>query len=621
MKKQYITLGLVLLLTASYGQDKFTEKADKLFENYQYVEAIAEYQKLAEGKNANTYVYTQLADSYYNVFNMAEAAKWYAKATQNKTNAETYYRYAQTLKAMGNYQEANKQMDTFASLMPNDARAKEHKANPNYIPSLTNRSKMFDVATTTINSKDQSDFGAVLTNDNTLYFVSTRNTSKRTDKWANQPYLDIFQTTRNSDGTFSEPKPVSELNTAFHDGPVTISSDGNTMYFARDGHSAGQYERNKNNVKVGQQGIYKATKIDGKWSQIEALPFNSTTYSVTNPSLSKDGKTLYFASNMPGGMGESDIWKVSVGANGYGKPENLGPAVNTPGKENFPFIADEDILYYASSGKQGFGGLDIFKVDLKSSEPAQNLGKPVNTEKDDFSFSFNKSQNIGFFASNRNGMDAIYTAIPICSAEAIAIVTNKKTGALLSNASVAILDAKGNTIATKQTGSKGKVRYETDCETAYTFQVTAPDFETASFPVQKVKSGEVLVETPLLPVEVIITDKEVLLNPVFFDFDKSNITEQGANELNKLVTVMKNHPTMVIFVKSHTDSKGSAAYNLRLSEQRAQSTVQYLISKGVEKERISGKGFGNTEPKNNCTNCTEEQHAQNRRSEFIIIKK
>lgn len=621
MKKQYITLGLVLLLTASYGQEKVTEKADQLFENYQYVEAIAEYQKLAEGKNANAYVYTQLADSYYNVFNMTEAAKWYAKATQNKTNAETYYRYAQTLKAMGNYKEANKQMDTFAALIPNDARAKEHKANPNYIPSLTNRSKMFDVATTNINSKDQSDFGAVLTNDNTLYFVSTRNTSRRTDKWANQPYLDIFEATRNSDGTFSEPKPVSELNTAFHDGPVTISNDGNTMYFARDGHSAGQYERNKNNVKVGQQGIYKATKVDGKWSQIEALPFNSTTYSVTNPSLSKDGKTLYFASNMPGGMGESDIWKVSVTANGYGKPENLGPAVNTPGKENFPFIAEEDILYYASSGKQGFGGLDIFKVDLKSTEPAQNLGKPVNTEKDDFSFSFNKSQNIGFFASNRNGMDAIYTAIPICSAEAIAIVTNKKTGTLLSNASVAILDAKGNTIATKQTGSEGKVRYETDCETAYSFQVTAPDFETASFPVQKVKSGEVLVEAPLTPVEVIITDKEVLLNPVFFDFDKSNITEQGANELNKLVTVMKNHPTMVIFVKSHTDSKGSGTYNLRLSEQRAQSTVQYLISKGVEKERISGKGFGNTEPKSNCTNCTEAQQAQNRRSEFIIIKK
>lgn len=621
MKKQYITIGLLLLLTAGYGQDKFTQKADQLFENYQYVEAIGEYLKLAEGKNANAYVYTQLADSYYNVFNMAEAAKWYAKATQNKTSAETYYRYAQTLKAMGKYQEANKQMDTFASLMPNDVRAKEHKTNPNYIPSLTNRSKMFDVATTNINSKDQSDFGAVLTNDNTLYFVSTRNTSKRTDKWANQPYLDIFETTRNSDGTFSEPKPVSELNTAFHDGPVTISSDGNTMYFARDGHSAGQYERNKNNVKVGQQGIYKATKSDGKWSQIEALPINSTTYSVTNPSLSKDGKTLYFASNMPGGIGESDIWKVSIDINGYGKPENLGSAVNTPGKENFPFIADEDILYYASSGKQGFGGLDIFKVDLKSTEPAQNLGKPVNTEKDDFSFSFNKSQNIGFFASNRNGMDAIYTAIPICSAEAIAIVTNKKTGALLSNASVAILDAKGNTIATKQTGSEGKVRYETDCETAYTFQVTAPDFETASFPVQKVKSGEVIVTAPLTPVEVIITDKEVLLNPVFFDFDKSNITEQGANELNKLVTVMKNHPTMVIFVKSHTDSKGSAAYNLRLSEQRAQATVQYLISKGVEKERISGKGFGNTEPKINCTNCTEEQHAQNRRSEFIIIKK
>lgn len=622
MKKQYITLGLMLLLTAGYGQNKATEKADQLFESYQYVGAIEEYLKLAESKNANEYVYTQLADSYYNVFNMSEAAKWYAKATEGKAAAETYYRYAQTLKALGKYQDANKQMDAFARLMPNDVRAKEHKANPNYIPSLTNRTKMFDVAATNINSKGQSDFGAVLTNDKTLYFTSTRNTAKKTDKWANQPYLDIFQATRNEDGTFTEPKPVDELNTPFHDGPVTISSDGKTMFFARDGHSAGQYERSKNsNTKVGQQGLYKATKTDGKWGQIEALPINSTAYSITNPSLSKDGKTLYFASNMPGGLGESDIWKVSVEPTGYGKPQNLGAAVNTPGKENFPFITDDNILYFASSGKQGFGGLDVFKIDLGTSETAQNVGKPVNSEKDDFSFSFNKTLNIGYFSSNRDGSDAIYMATPVCSAEAIALVTNKKTGALLTNASVAILDAKGNIIATKQTNAEGKVSYNVDCETAYVFQATAPNFEAGTFPVQKIKSGEMMVETPLVPVEVIITDKEVLLNPVYFDFNKSNITEQGANELNKLVKVMKDHPAMVIMVKSHTDSKGSAAYNLKLSEQRAQATVQYLISKGIEKDRISGKGYGSSELKINCTNCTEEEHSQNRRSEFVIIKK
>jgi outer membrane protein OmpA-like peptidoglycan-associated protein/tetratricopeptide (TPR) repeat protein len=622
MKNIYITLSMFLFLTISYGQDKFTAKADKLFDTYQYVGAIEEYLKLAEGSNANEYVYKQLGDSYYAIFNTAEASKWYAKSVETKkATPETYYRYAQTLKGIGNYKEANKQMDVFASLLPNDSRAKEHKSNPNYIPSLVDKTKMFDVSPTTINSKNQSDFGAVLSNDKTLYFVSTRNTSKKTDKWNNQPYLDIFKSTRSDNGTLSEPIAVSELNTPFHDGPVTISDDGNTMFFARDGLSEGQYSKN-GNYKVGQQGLYKATKINEKWSNIEALPFNSTSYSVTNPSLSKDGKTLYFASNMPGGIGESDIWKVSIESNGYGKPQNLGTKINTTERENFPFITDDNLLYFASSGKQGLGGFDVFKIDLNLDSTAENLGKPVNSEKDDFSFTFNKTANVGYFSSNRNGSDAIYSVKPICNAQAIVIVRNKKTGAILPNASVAISDSKGNIIANKQTDIEGKVTYDIACQVGYSILVSAPNFEMNTVLLEPVKSGEKTTEISLEPVSVIITDTEVILNPIYFDFNKSHITAQGASELDKLVKVMKDYPKMVIFVKSHTDSKGGLEYNLVLSEQRAQSTVQYLISKGISGARITGKGFGSSELKIKCgTKCTEEEHAQNRRSEFLIVKK
>ncbi|WP_291128528.1 OmpA family protein [Flavobacterium sp. UBA7682] len=624
MKKTYITFSLILLLTASYGQNNATVKADKLFESYQYVAAIEEYQRLAESKGANEYIYSQLAESYYNVFDSENASKWFAKATaKGKAEAETYYRYAQTLKVLGKYQEANKQMDVFAKMMPKDERAKEHLANPNYIPSLANNSKLFDVADTNINSKGQSDFGALLTNDNTLYFASTRNSSNKTDKWNNQPYLDIYQSTRSENGSFSEPTPVRELNTPFHDGPVTLSADGNTMFFARDGHSEKQYEKNKNtNTQIGQQGIYKATKTDGKWSNVEALPFNSTSYSVTNPSLSKDGKTLYFASNMPGGLGESDIWKVSVEANGYGKPQNLGPNVNTADKENFPFIAEDNTLYFATMGRQGLGGYDVYKANLNDPKPTQNLGKPVNSEKDDFSFSFNKNSNVGYFSSNRKGTDAIFSAAPICKAEAIVLVTNSKTKAPLANASVAILDLKGNVIATEKTNAEGKVSYPIECNLGYGLQASAQNFETATSAVKADKAGEITVEMALVPSEVIITDTEVILNPIYFEYDKSNITAQGAIELNKLVKVMQDNPSMVIFVKSHTDSKGSLNYNLNLSERRAQSTVQYLISKGISQGSISGKGFGSTEQKVKCgTNCTQEQDSQNRRSEFLIIKK
>jgi outer membrane protein OmpA-like peptidoglycan-associated protein/tetratricopeptide (TPR) repeat protein len=621
-KKVYITFSLILSLAAGYGQNSATAKADKLFESYQYVAAIEEYLKLAESKSANEYIYTQLAESYYNVFDSENASKWYARAAKGKADAETYYRYAQTLKVLGKYQEANKQMDIFAKMLPKDERAKEHLANPNYIPSLTANTKLFDVAETNIKSKGQSDFGAVLTNDNTLYFASTRNSSNKTDKWNDQPYLDIYKSTREANGNFSEPTPVRELNTPFHDGPVTISSDGNTMFFARDGHSEGQYEKSKNsNTKVGQQGIYKATKSDGKWSNVESLPFNSTSYSATNPSLSKDGKTLYFASNMPGGFGESDIWKVSVDANSYGTPQNLGSKVNSADRENFPSITDDNVLYFASSGHQGLGGFDVFRINLNGNDEVQNIGKPVNTEKDDFSFSFNKNANMGYFSSNRNGSDAIYTATPVCRAEAVIVVTNSKTNAVLANASVAISDAKGNIIETRQTNAQGKVNYDIECNVGYGLKISAPNFENGIAAVKPAKAGETVVEVALVPTTVIITDTEVILKPVYFEYDKSNITAQGAVELDKLVKVMNDYPNMAIFVKSHTDSNGTAAYNLNLSEKRAQSTVQYLISKGVAKARISGKGFGSTEQKVKCgTKCTPEQDAQNRRSEFLIVK-
>jgi len=624
MKKIVSTFSLLLLFTTSFAQNKSTEKADKLFESYQYVGAIEEYTKLADGKNAGAYVYLQLANSYFNIFNNEEASKWYAKAVDGKTklDSENYYRYAQTLKSLGKYKEANRQMDVFASLVPNDSRAKEHKLNPDYIPSLNSKTKLFDVSSTSIKNKGESDFGAFLSNDNELYFASTR-TNKKTDKWNNQPYLDIYKSIRNANGSFSEPVEVSELNTPFHDGPVTISADGNTMFFARDGHSEGQFQKSKSsNTKVGQQGLYKASKLDGKWTNIIALPINSKEYSVTNPSLSSDGKTLYFASNMPGGLGESDIWKLSITGSNYGKPENLGSKVNTAGKENFPFITEDATLYFASTGKQGFGGFDVFKINLNEKEEAQNVGQPLNSEKDDFGFSFNKKANVGYFSSNRNGSDAIYGASPICKSQAIVLVTNKKTGAIINNANVSILDSKGNTIETTLTNSSGKVNYNIDCNTNYSLNVTAPNFETATFSISKVNSGEVTIPAELVPVEVIITDKEVILNNVYFEFDKSHITSQGASELDKLVSVMKEYKTMVIFVKSHTDSKGTVSYNTKLSEQRAQATVQYLMSKGISKDRISGKGFGSSEPKINClANCTEEENAQNRRSEFLIVKK
>jgi outer membrane protein OmpA-like peptidoglycan-associated protein len=394
------------------------------------------------------------------------------------------------------------------------------------------------------------------------------------------------------------------------------------MYFSSDSFREGLFEKDKvNKLKLGKNNLYVATKSGDTWGNIKPLPFNSKDYSLSNPSLSRDGKTLYFSSNMPGSLGGVDIWKVSVNGSDFGKPENLGPKVNTEGNESFPFIADDNTtLYFASSGKQGLGGYDVYMIDLAKGTDAVNMGKPINTEKDDFGFTFNKAKNLGFLSSNRNGNDDIFSATPICAVDLLVVVTNAKTGEILSNAKVAIVDDKKNVISTEMSNDKGEVNFRVECSKPYSIQASKDGFEGNVFPVAQSKGPTAKVDAALQPIDVIVTPTEIVLKPIYFEFDKSNITQEGAFELDKLVQVMKNNEKLVIFAKSHTDSRGSDDYNLSLSDRRAKSTVQYIISKGIPADRISGKGFGETEPKVVCKPCTEEQYSQNRRSEFLIVK-
>ena len=622
MKNLYIAFSFVMASSTMIAQNAATKKADKLYSRYEYVTAAEEYLKLVDQGKGDDYVYNRLADTYFNMFNTAEAVRWYAKAIEKSQDSETYYRYAQMLKANGKYEESNKQMQKFASLAPNDQRAIAFKKDPNYVPKLLDKQKKYDVKSLDISS-DKSDFGAVLY-DNQFYFTSARNGARKEYGWTKEPFLDIYKADYNIDGTITNASAVSELNSKYHDGPVTISSDGTTVYFASDSFREKSFEKDKkDNLKLGRNNLFVSTKDNGKWGKVISLPFNSSEYSTSNPSLSRDGKTLYFSSDMPGTLGGVDIWKVAVNEDGsFGKPENLGSKVNSEGNESFPFIADDNnTLYFASSGKQGLGGLDVFQIDLSKSDEAVNLGKPVNTEKDDFGFTFNKAKNLGFFASNRNGNDDIFGATPVCGVEVITIVTNAKNGAVLANANVSIVDEKKNVIATKISNEKGEVSYEVECEKSYSIQASKDGFESNTFGVTKSKGGQTKVDAALQPIEAIVTETEIILNPIYFEYNKSNITQEGAFELDKLVQVMKSNDKLVILAKSHTDNRGSDAYNLSLSDRRAKASVQYVISKGIAKDRISGKGMGEIEPKVDCKEaCTEEQHAQNRRSEFLIVK-
>lgn len=633
MKKIYLTLLLVgSVFTASAQNGDTPERkraaADELFERYEFVDAAEQYKKLVRGRQVDYTLFMRLADCYYNLFNSVESAKWYAKAIElnPELDAETYYKYAQMLKASGRYEASNKAMKKFADMMPDDSRAVEFLKDPDYIPNLRQQEALFTFVDSGINNSQYSDFGGVLTTSNVFYFASARNEKGKKYGWNDQPYLDIYQAKFDlEEEEFKDIEPVAKLNEKYHDGPVTVTADEKTMYFASESFRKNQYELDEEKrLKKGKVSVYRATSNGKNWGKIESLPFNSGEYHVSNPSVTPDGKMLYFASDMPGGYGGMDIWRVAVNEDGtYGVPENLGDKVNTEGRETFPFICEDGKLYFASDALKGFGGLDIYRIDLKSpGTKAINLGDPINTSKDDFAMSFYPEKNIGFLSTNRVGRDDIYKVKPICVNEFEITVTDKKTGEKLRDAKVAILDHKGNVVETRFTDGYGIVRYDVDCERNYTLQVDKKDYAGVSLEMERTSNGRHPIDVALRPVELIIIEDRITLGDVYFEFDRSNITQQAAFELNKVVDIMNRNPNMRIKIESHTDSKGTEAYNLALSKRRAQSTLQYILSKGISRDRLEAEGYGENMPKVNCgDNCTEEQHAINRRSEFIILQR
>lgn len=615
-----------LSLTA---QNSATKKADKHFSRYEFVKAADSYQRLVINGDADDYVYTRLADSYYNIFNTVEAEKWYAKALETSENPETIYKYSQMLKANGKYEESNKWMDKFANMRPGDDRATAFRKNPDYLPKILEKGKKFNVQDAGINTAT-SDFGGVI-QDGKLYVTSARNGARKTYGWNNQPFLDIYEFTVADDGSYQGGTLMgNRINTKYHEGLVSFSPDGKTMYLSRESFYDNLYVKDSLKNRRSVINLYSTTKLSDGWSEVTPLPFNSVNYSVKNPSVSADGKTLYFSSDMAGGYGNYDIYKASINEDGtFGEAKNLGQKINTEGQEMFPYSSSNGTLYFSSDGHLGLGGLDVFhtkEIDGKYA-PIRNVGVPANSNADDFAFSINEETEEGFVSSNREGgvgSDDIYAIKklqPLCDVLITANVTDAKTGSVINGASVGIYDVEGNMLSTKTTDENGVAEFIIECETDTQLQVLMTDYESASADVKGTSEEEVSVDIALNPIEKIIQGDEVVLNPIYFDFDKSNITAQAAFELDKLVQIMNKYPELVIRAESHTDHIGSATYNQKLSERRALTTVQYVISKGVDENRISGVGKGENDPKIDCgSKCSKEDRAANRRSEFHIVK-
>jgi len=635
MKNIFTFIALTFLsITTIDAQDKSSKKADKQFSKLEFVKAAESYKKLINNGKSSDYVVAQLAECYYNIFNTVEAEKWYATLAEESSNADIIFKYSQMLKANGKYKLSNKWMNKFVELRPADNRATSFLKNPNYLPKIISKGKRFNVQNLDINS-EYSDFGGSL-NDNKLYITSSRNTVGLFDfgrwitqrinyGWNNEPYLDIYSFDVTESGSYlNEDNLGSNVNTKYHEGLASFDSEGN-MYISRESFYENEYVKDpeSNNI-TSLIGIYKISKGE---KNVVALNINSVEYSVKNPSVSSDGKTIYFSSDMPGGFGNFDIYKGNIDEEGnINNVENLGQKVNTEGQEMFPFIGDKNNLYFSSDSQLGLGGLDVFftkEVDGKWAS-VRNVGIPVNSNADDFAFNMNEATGEGFVSSNRSGGkggDDIYSIkrlIPICDVLLTANVMDAKTKLGIDSATTSVSDKEGNIASTKTSSTEGVTEFMLVCDEAGKLIVSKEGYNSKIVDLKMSNEEFTSIDVMLDPIEKIIVAEKIELNAIYFDFDKSNIKAEAAFELDKLVQIMNKYPEMTVSIESHTDSKGPSSYNQRLSERRAKTTSQYVISKGIDSSRLSSAGKGESNPVVDCTNCSKEEDKLNRRSEFVI---
>ncbi|MDN3725351.1 OmpA family protein [Aequorivita sp. SDUM287046] len=637
-----ILLFALVVFTAgsTFSQQKDIKKANKEFDKYAYIDAREIYLKVVADGYESAEIFKKLGDTYYFNGDYTNAGVWYDKLVKqfpDQMEPEYYYRAAQSLKSLGKFEESDALLKNFVANGGTGLVIISYDDDSDYLKSTVFKTRDFVIDKVSINSST-SDFGPTFYGNNKLVYASAGNsTGTKINEWTQEPYLDLFIAERAANGELSNPMRIGgDINTEYNESTATFSKDGNTVYFTRNTYLDGKKGLDKSKkYKTLRLTLYKATKTgDQNWSNIVELPFNDKEFSIAHPALSPDEKRLYFSSDMPGTIGMSDLWYVEIlGNNNYSAPVNLGPSINTVARESFPFISENNNLYFSSDGRSGLGGYDIFVTPLdKEGNPGSitNLGAPTNSAKDDFGFIINENDRIGYLSSNRGGDrgsvdDDIYLVKEICSITIKGRVFDEETNDPLPGATVSLLDENNQLVSQTTAQNDGTYSFVGDCDTQYT--------------VRGIKEGynpyEKMIQTPLLSgvIDVPLPLKRIgpcppndlgcklNLQPIYFDFDKSNIRPDAEIELAKILAAMREYKELVIHIESHTDSRGNDSYNKALSERRAQSTLKWLVGKGIDASRLTARGYGESQLVNQCTNgvpCTAEEHQLNRRSMFII---
>lgn len=653
MKKGLATIALVSSLflgnTDLYAQAGVKAGA-KQYDQWAYMETITLYEKVVKRGHDTQAVLEKLGNAYYFNARYAQAKPHYEKLISqygSSLPAEYYYRYAETLQNTGDQDLAKTYYNEFVNKTGNQTQiAKIRKNEAELQAQIQANSGRYDKVTNLPINTPMADYGSYVHNG-LLYFTSARDSgslSKRQHTWTGDAFTSLF-TAEVSSSHPEQPGKVKRIKgnvkTPLNESSAVVTSDGNTMYFTSNNHRGNRRKYDSNyNTKLK---IFRAQMVNGKWDSIAELPFNSDEFNTAHPALSADGYTLYFSSDRPGGYGESDLYRVRINNKSYSTPENLGPEINTEARETFPFVSANNELYFSSNGRVGLGGLDVYAVKTQKNGllgEVQNLGAPVNSPYDDFAYYIDSNTKYGYFSSNREegkGNDDIYSfyenrALQLACEQLLKVkVIDAKTGEVLPNATVSLYNAMYTNKALSNHYANSYYTFDVPFECGETYRIRAENtdyFAKEATVTLANHSGETeqLIALEREKIEIKKGDdlfKVLELNPIYFDLDKHNIRKDASDELAKVLAVLEEYPQMKIDIRSHTDSRASHKYNEALSDRRAKSTRNWLISKGISASRLTAKGYGERELVNTCSdgvNCTEEQHQANRRSEFIVVE-
>lgn len=632
---------LILVLLLGCGPEK---KAMKSFRYGKYQNVINYYKSILAKDPANSKANYYVAESYRLSNRIKEAEPYYAKAKGRDVNRDSVILYyAHALKANGKYDEAKAQLEDLAVSTKNEdfkGRVQKEIDGLDYINELSYKKSYYKVKSLDAVNTPLSEYSPAYLNGE-LYFTASRDDS-RTYLATGTPFTKLYKAKTsgaNVDAATISPLPEKINTPNVNDGCVTFSPDGRIMVFAK-----GNSGKKKGNPDVD---LYISRYRNGEWEEPRQININQPDSWESTPAFGPDGKTLYFSSNRKGGFGGLDLYTARMDSRGrFSRVRNLGPDINTSGDELFPYVSEGNKLFFASDGHPGFGMLDLFEVKRANGRDViENLGKPMNSTSDDFGIFLFKADR-GFFTSNREngkGDDDIYTfvnedpnlRIVNYYLEGVTMTPKKdSTLEILANTKVTLLDQRGEVMQDFVTGNDGKFFFRVYENENYTlvgetdgYLVKRQSYTTngKSVPLESLKElvTNITLDT-LMVLDKLEKNKIFVLNNIYFDLDKSDIRSDAARELDKLVDLLTDNPEIKIEMSSHTDSIATRAYNMQLSQRRAESTVSYLISKGIAADRLVAKGYGEEKPIARNTNPdgtdNPEGRQRNRRTEFKILE-